>query len=208
MVLAAAMALMALWGGFGAFQAFTNEPQVLASLGFEAVVLLTGLAGIWFALKDDESGRAIGLLNLGGVLVVASLTSRFAWHTTVNPDALGVGASARLAFTDVWFLLRGGLGLVLVGWAVVVALGAEAAGWKRLVLGTVLAVPFVVGVMLTFRLGVSTFFPSITDVVTAFRMAGGLLAALVLSVMFAVGVHYIIKAFERAVPHASRVAAA
>ncbi len=204
LALAGLMAAVAVSGGAAAVIAATNETTVLASLGFEAVILVTGIAGVLFALRRDETGRAIGLLNLGGVLIVAALTARFAWHTTVNPDAIGVGKSARFALTDPWFVVRGLLGAVLIMWSVLVALGTQAIGWRRLVFGLLLALPLLAALAFGLKSGFGGFFPAMVDTASALRVAGSVVGSVVLSVMFAVGVHLVIKAFEMAVPYHAR----
>lgn len=197
-VLAAVMGAIALSGGFGVVGSMFHDPVVLASAGFEFVVLVTGIAGVWFALGNAREGRSIGLFNLGGVLFVAALTARFAWNVTVSTEAHGVGASVKLAFTDPWFVSRGLVGLGLVGWSVVSALGGEARAWRRLVIGTALALPLVLGAGWGLKKGFGPLFPSMVDTASALRLAAGIGLTLVFSVMFAVGVHLVIKAFEEA----------
>ncbi len=204
LALAGIMGAVAVSGGTAGVIAATNETPVLASLGFEVVVLVTGIAGLLFALRRDETGRAVGLLNLGGVLLVASLTARFAWHTTVNPDAIGVGKSARFALSDPWFVVRGLIGAALMAWSVLVALGTQAVGWRRLVSGGLLATPLLAVLAYGLKSGFGGFFPAMVDTASAIRAVGAVIATLVLSVMFAAGVHLVIKAFEMAVPHHAR----
>lgn len=198
LLLAAVMAAVALSGLAGMVQSIRNDPMVWASLGFEVVILAAGLAGILYALGRTAHGRAIGLFNLGGVLLVSALTARFSWHTTVNPDALGVRASVLFAVKDPWFFSRGLLGLVLMVLAAVTVLRAEAVSWRRAVIGVVLAVPPVAAAGYVASTGTSRFFPSITNATTAFTMAFSILGTLALCVLFASGIHLVIKAFEQA----------
>ncbi len=195
-VLAAVMGAIAFSGAFGLAIASRNDPVVLAAAGFEFVVLFTGIAGVWFALGNAREGRSIGLFNLGGVLIVAAITARFAWHVTVNPEALGVGSSVKHAVTDPWFFVRGAVGMGLVTWSVLLALGSRAQAWRRLVIGAVLALPFVLGAGWGLKQGFGVLFPAMVDTASAMRLVAGIGLALVLSVMFSVGVHLVIKAFE------------
>ncbi|MCB1282145.1 MAG: hypothetical protein KDB18_11555 [Salinibacterium sp.] len=203
-LLAVLMGIIALSGGWLVVQAMSHEPNVLATAGFEAVVVVTGLAGIAFALGNAREGRSVGLLNLGGVLIVAALTARFAWHTTVTPEALGVRTSVRYAVTDPWFVARGGFGFALIGWSVLLALGSDLISWRRLGLGAILSLPLLAGVALGVRNGFGVIFPAMTDTVSALRLVAGVALTLVFCVLFSVGVHLIIKAFEFAGP-ANRV---
>lgn len=197
-VLAVIMGAIACSGAIGLMIASRNEPMVLATAGFEFVILLTGLAGVWFALGNAREGRSIGLFNLGGVLVVAAITARFAWHVTVDSEALGVGSSVKIAFMDPWFLSRGAVGMGLVGWSVISALGSKAQAWRRLFIGTALALPFVLGVGWGMKKGMGSLFPAMVDTASGMRLIAGICLTLVFSVMFAVGVHLVIKAFETA----------
>ena len=192
------MGAVALSGIAALTLAAQSSPVVWATIGFEAVIMVTGLSGVLFALHRSAQGRAIGLFNLGGVLLVAAITSRFAWHTTVNPDAIGLGNSVRFAFKDPWFLSRGALGGLLVIAAIIHVLGTNMTNWRRVVVGVLLSLPLLgLGVYL-FINGNDSLFPSMVDLATTLRLLTSLLGLGLFVVLFASGIHLIIKGFAEA----------
>jgi hypothetical protein len=198
LLLALVMALVACSGIAGVVLSARHAPAVWASLGFESVIAIVGLAGIWYALGKSAHGRAIGLFNLGGVLLVAALTARFSWHTTVTPDAIGVRTSIMYGIKDPWFLTRGLLGLLLMAMAAFSVLRLEAISWRRAIIGILLVIPSLVAGGYILANGTGSLFPPITDFISAMRMGFSVLAGLAICVLFAVGIHLVVKAFELA----------
>ncbi|MEN0019606.1 MAG: hypothetical protein AAF747_01830 [Planctomycetota bacterium] len=196
LALAAVLGISALAGSVITFQAATNEVPAWSAAAFGVIVVLSGVIGAVAAASGLRQGPGVALLTVGGCALVAAAVARFSWFATVLTD-VSVRGSVRALGTDPLFLIVAAASLVTLAMAVGVVLRGSVAAWRMLVLGSIAAgASLGVAGFAVLRYGRELVAPveTLGDAIRVFLVVIG---AIVVGVVFSVGVHTVISAFER-----------
>ncbi|MEO0513189.1 MAG: hypothetical protein AAF108_09890 [Planctomycetota bacterium] len=164
---------------------FGSDQVLLPLLGFEAVTIVAGVLGALVGFGLLGGGVPVGALCVAGTIVMGSVFGSISVQHAV-------GGTSLVPFV----VLRAVLGGAVLLGATIVALGPTPAGWRRLAVGLALSGPvlFAVGLIALGR--GRSFTGPLTSMPPAALWAGGLVAFVVASVVFAVGVDLLIRAFD------------
>lgn len=167
------------------FAAFAGDIPAMNLMGFELVNLTAGVIGVLIGLGRFRAGTGLGALCVAGAIAVGSL---FGSISTQH-------AFAGVQILPIAFARAGLAGLILFAMAMHL-LGTNKGAWFRLILGAVLGLPpLTVAAMAATGRGTNLFssMSSLPPVVSLFI---GSVVFIIGSVLLAVGVHLVVRAFE------------
>lgn len=176
-------ALSALAGLGGA--AFGADQVALALLGFEFVCLAAGVLGVLAALGLFGASIEVAGLCVAGAIIVGSGFGSLSVQHTLG----GVGLLPFLAG-------RAALGGVILFGCVLLSLGGSVKGWTRLLIGVALAGPVLIVVGLAGLGRMQGLASAVKPWPPAALWALGMFAFVLGAVVFSIGAHLIINAFD------------
>lgn len=183
-------ALVLLSNGAGAFFALRATPEAYWGwMGFEVVMAVASAFGIMLGLGRYREGSGLAAACVAG-----------AWFVGSGMGRLQVHAAPSDVLRDTWFLARFGCAALVATAGAITVLSRDGRSWKKLAMG--LAMLCVVG-------GIGVFFAKTGGMWLGTPQSGAMdvarksaLVAVVIGtgVLFCIGAHLVIAAFEMGVP--------
>ena len=175
----------------GVIAAFTAFPKPLYGLfGFELVCVVAGVLGVLAGLGKFRSGYALALLCVAGTFFTSAIFGLWldARQNAQTPSEVSI----------VWGAIYGriGLGMVLGALAGLAVLMRERRSWGYLIKGARLLAPVLAIVAWVGLTGGRALTTPLEGALEPIRMVALVLGALVMMVVFSIGAHLCIRAFE------------
>ncbi len=167
---------------------------VLGMFGFELVAMIAGVLGVMLGLGRFREGFGLGALCVAGTFVAAAL---FGLYLDANAN---VSTPEGTRMVKLAILAHIGIGGAIAGLGGVAVLTRSTRSWGMLVKGVLVAAPAVLVAVWLQRTNASALTTELGPNASMARAIGVIIAAFLLMVLFSVGAHLCIRAFETTRP--------
>ncbi len=166
------------------------ERPVLGMFGFELVAAIAGALGVMIGLGRFREGFGLGALCVAGTFVAAAL---FGLYLDANANVSTAEGTRMVKLAILAHVGCGGLIAALGGIAVLVR---SRRSWGTLAKGVLIATPAVMIAAWLLRTNASALTTELGPNASMARAIGVIIGAFLLMVLFSVGAHLCIRAFE------------
>ncbi|MEQ8769810.1 MAG: hypothetical protein RIB60_04800 [Phycisphaerales bacterium] len=170
------------------------ERPVLGMFGFELVAAIAGVLGVMLGLGRFREGFGLGALCVAGTFVAAAL---FGLYLDANAN---VSSAEGTRMVKLAILAHVGFGGAIAALGGIAVLLRSKRSWGMLIKGVLIASPAVLIAAWLQRTNASALTTELGPNASMARAIGVVMGAVVLMVLFSVGAHLCIRAFETTRP--------
>ncbi len=186
-----------LLGTAGAILALLASPPVWFTVGFQTIIALTGLFAALTARARGTPAPALALVCFAGAIFTGATLGRFSAVLAAAAEPIGTSDAVRRLVRDPWFLAQNALAVALGALGLLIALGRDRRGWRRLAWGVACAVPVAAaaGWIVGFN-GDEVILAPVDSAIGIVRVVVVCLAGIASAILLSISAHLVIGAFS------------